>query len=259
MTAARRYRPSMASTSESDAEYGEHLGRHAVLNDRYRGHDTRDWEEWATFATTDAREVPLDAERALLHRVKTSHRGIGERQALKHLIAGSADQAYLDEICTITGLERLELEYPVTAKTLDPLRSLTRLRHLSIDSPRHVADFTPLLELPSLTTLLITNAKHLTDIVWLAEAHHLEVIGIEGSMWTDQKIPTLAPLAGLRGLRALLATSTRLGDRDLSPLADCPRLDFLGCARFAPREEFERLQQRKPDLVCTWFRPEAWR
>lgn len=248
----------MASPPDGASDEGETTRLDSLLNDRYRGHDTRDWQEWASFATTDAREVPLDAERALLHRVKTSHRGIGERQALKHLIAGSADQAYLDEICTITGLERLELEYPVTAKTLDPLRSLTRLRHLSIDSPRHISDFTPLLELPSLTTLLITNAKHMADISWLSDAHHLEVIGIEGSMWTAQKIPTLAPLAGLRGMRAFLAVSTRLGDKDLSPLAECPQLDFLGCARFAPRAEFERLRQRKPDLVCTWFRPEAW-
>ena len=248
----------MASTPGGVSDDGGLARLHAALNDRYRGHDTRDWQEWSTFATADAGEVPLDAERALLHRVKTSHRGIGERQALKHLIAGSADQAYLDEICTITGLERLELEYPVTAKTLDPLRSLTRLRHLSIDSPRHISDFTPVLELPSLTTLLITNAKHMVDIAWLAGAHHLEVLGIEGSMWTAQKIPTLAPLAGLRGLRAFFATSTRLGDHDLSPIAELPRLELLGCARFAPREEFERLHQRKPDLVCTWFRPEAW-
>jgi hypothetical protein len=230
----------------------------SALNNRFRGHDTRDWQEWATFATSDAGDVPLDAERALLRRVKTSHRGIRDRQALTHLIAGAVDQAYLDEICTITGLERLELEYPVTARSLDGLRALTRLRHLSIDSPRNVTDFTPLLELPALTTLLITNAKHMADIGWLAGAHHLEVIGVEGSMWTVQKIPTLAPLAGLRGLRAFFATSTRLGDRDLSPLAACPRLELLGCARFAPREEFERLHELKPDLVCTWFRPESW-
>lgn len=230
----------------------------SALNDLFRGHVDRDWEEWATFATERADDVPLDAARALLHRTKASHRGIGERQALRHLIAGAADQAYLDEICTLVGLERLELEYPVTAARLDGLRGLAKLRHLSIDSPRNVVDFTPLLDLPALRTLLITNAKHLSDLEWLADAHHLEVLGIEGSMWTEQKIPTLRPLAGLRGLRAFFATSTRLGDGDLSPLAECPQLELLGSARFAPREEFERLHARKPDLVCSWFRPEMW-
>lgn len=232
---------------------------HAILNDRFRGHDTRNWAEWATFATEDAAEVPPDADRAWLRRVKRSHRGIGERRALKHLIASSVDQPFLDEICALDALERLELESPVTAKDLSGLRSLTGLRHLSIDSPRNVTEFSPLQDLPSLRTLLITNAKHMDDIAWLAGAHHLEVIGIEGSTWTTQRIPTLAPLAGLEGLRAFLAVSTRLGDEDLSPLARCTRLEFLGCARFAPREEFERLHARKPDLVCRWFLPTAWR
>ncbi len=230
----------------------------SVLNSRFRGHDTRDWQEWHTFATEDASDVPLDAERAWVARTKASHRGIGDRQALRHLIAGAPDQAYLDEICTITSLERLELEWPVTAKRLDGLRALHRLRHLSIDSPRHITDFSPLLDLPALRTLLITNAKYMTDISWLTDAHRLEVIGIEGSMWTTKRIPTLRPLAGLRALRAFFATSTRLADKDLSPLAECPKLEFIGCARFATREEFERLHAMRPDLACSWFRPEAW-
>lgn len=224
----------------------------------FRGEHTRDWSEWDAIATEDVNAVPFDAARARLTRVKASHRGIGRRQLLKHLFADSVNQAYLDEICTITRLERLEMPYPVTAQRLDGLRALTRLRHLSIDSPRNVTDFTPLLELPSLRTLLIANAKHMADIEWLADAHHLEVIGIEGTTWNMQKVPSLAPLAGLRGLRAFFAGSIRLGDTDLSPLARCRRLEHLSCHRLAPREEFERLHRLKPDLFCAWFDPEMW-
>lgn len=79
----------------NDLDAAEAAARHSIVNGRFRGHDTRDWQEWATFATSDVADVPLDAERAMLHRVKRSHRGT---QALRHLIAGSADQAYLDEI-----------------------------------------------------------------------------------------------------------------------------------------------------------------
>jgi len=228
------------------------------LDLRYRELDTRDWDDWSRISTENAAEVPLDAARARVQRVKASHRGIGERKALKVLLAGGADQAYLDEICTITGLERLELGWPVTARSLDGLRALTRLRYLKIDSPRNVADFTPVLALPSLRTLLIENAKHMKDIEWLADAHHLDVIGIEGSMWTIQKIPTLAPLAGLKGMRAFLATAVRLGEKNLFPLAECPRLEYLSCARFAPREEFEMLRKLKPGLRCSWFDSDMW-
>lgn len=241
-----------------DQAYRDYLEAESRLSHRFRGHDTRDWEEWAAFATTAGADVPLDAERAWVTRERSSHRGIRERQALRHLVAGAADQAFLDEICELTGLERLELEYPVTARSLAGLRSLTRLTHLSIDSPRNVTDFAPLLDLPGLRTLLITNAKHLTDLDWLADATHLEVLGIEGSMWTAQRIPSLTPLAGLTGLRAFFAVSSRLDDHSLAPLAECPRLELLSCARMAPRDEFEQLHARRPDLVCTWFRPEAW-
>jgi hypothetical protein len=239
--------------------FDEALRDESALNSKFRGHDSRDWQEWSTFSTQVATEVPLNAERAWVTRIKSSHRGIGDRQSLKHLVAGAVDQPYLDEICTIAGLERLELEYPVTAASFEGLRALRSLRHLSIDSPRKVSDFLPLLDLPALKTLLITNAKHMADIEWLGGAHHLEVIGIEGSMWTAQRIATLRPLAGLTRLQAFFATSTRLGDKDLSPLALCPSLQFLGCAQFAPRAEFERLHSMKPELVCGWFRPEMWR
>ena len=239
--------------------YDTFLSLTSALNSQFRGHDTRDWQEWRAFATTNAAEVPVDADRAWLNRVKASHQGIAKNKRLNHLIAGAVDQDYLEEICMLGGLERLELEYPVTATNLAGLGALQNLRHLSIDSPRNITDFTPLLDLPSLRTLLITNAKRMADIAWLSEAHHLEVIGIEGSTWTAQRIPSIAPLAGLQGLRAFLAVSTHLGDKDLSPLAECPNLEFLHCAMIAPREEFERLQRRMPNVVCTWFRPESWR
>lgn len=86
-------------------------------------------------------------------------------------------------------------------------------------------------------------------------SNELEVIGIEGGMDSPAKIPSLRPLAGLRSLRAFLATSTRLGDKDLMPLAECPNLRFLGIARVAPQSEFQRLMQARPDLHCSWSMP----
>lgn len=228
------------------------------LDRRFRGLDTWDWSDLAAMATENVADVPHDATRAFVRRVKTSHRGIGDRRSLVELVAGSADQSFLDEICTLPGLRRLELGYPVTARSLEGLRALDRLEHLRIECPRNVTDFSPLLAIPSLRTLVIENAKHMSDIEWLADAHHLEVIGIEGSMWTYQKVASLRPLARLENLRAFLATAVRLEEKDLFPLAECPKLEYLTCARFAPRNEFELLQKLKPDLVCSWFHPDAW-
>lgn len=231
----------------------------SALSARFRGHVDRDWTEWReTHAFGEVSDIPVGATKAWIGRQKLNYRGIGERRALRHLISGNVDQPFLEEIGELEGLERLELEWPMVAKDLSPLLRLKKLNFLSIDSPRNITDFWPLLDLPALRTLIITNPKKMTDLGWLGDAHHLEVIGIEGGMWSPYKIQSLRPLAGLRSLRAFLGVSTRLADKNLAPLADCPRLEFLSIACVAPQAEFDRLKASKPDLNCDWFRPEIW-
>jgi hypothetical protein len=231
----------------------------SALNARFRGHVTRDFSEWREkHAYNEARDIPVDATNAWIGRQKLNYRGIGERLNLRHLISGNVDQPFLDEVGKLANLERLELEWPMVAKDLTPLFGLEKLAFLSIDSPRNIADFRPLLDLPALRTLIITNPKKMADLSWLSEAHHLEVIGIEGGMWSPYKIPSLEPLAGLRSLNAFLGVSTRLADKSLAPLAHCPNLAYLGIACVAPKEEFDRLKAAKPGLACDWFRPEMW-
>jgi hypothetical protein len=231
----------------------------SALNDRYRGHLNRDWTEWGEkHAYGDAANVPAAASKAWISRQKLNYRGIGERRSLRHLISGNVDQRFLDEIGELTDLERLELEWPMVATDLTPLLRLEKLTFLSIDSPRSIADFRPLLTLPSLRALIVTNPRKMTDLAWLSEAHHLEVIGIEGGTWSPYLVPTLEPLAGLRALRAFLGVSIKLADKSLAPLAECPSLEYVAIACVAPREEFDQLKAAKPNLVCNWFRPEMW-
>ncbi|WP_338502243.1 hypothetical protein V6R86_03775 [Sphingomonas kaistensis] len=230
-----------------------------AFSDRFRGHNERDWTEWAERHFYDsATAIPPQAGEVWLNRQKLNYRGISDKNAIRHLIAANVDQAFLGEIGSLVDLKRLELECPFLAADLTPLLSLTNLEHLSIDSPRNLSDLSPLLELPRLKTLLITNAKKMPNIEWLRGAHHLEVIGIEGAIDCDYTIQSLAPLAGLRSLRAFLGVSTRLADKSLMPLAECPKLEFLAIARFAPRSAFEQLQQARPDIFCRWFDPKAW-
>jgi hypothetical protein len=177
---------------------------------------------------------------------------------LRHLIAAKADQAFLKEIASLSELRRLELEWPFLGDDLTPLLALTHLEHLSIHSPRKLSDFSALLDLPSLRTLLVTNAKNMPNLDWLKEAHHLEVIGIQGATNSDYRIESLKPLAGLGSLRAFLGASTRLADKCLMPLASCLKLEYLSIARCAPRSQFEQLHQARPDILCRWFDPKAW-
>ena len=218
---------------------------------RYRATLDHDW--LGSHFTDKADAIPLDAEFAVLGREKNSHRGIGERRNLKTLVAGGPNQDFLDEICELSELTHLEMTWPVTATDLSGLRRLAKLKVLKINSPRNITDFTPILDLPALRYLFIENAKHLKDLDWLAPlGGHLRSLGIEGSIWTMQPIPSLKPLAGF-GFEALFLTSVRLKDKDLTPLADCPKLGLLSCARFAPKKNFEELHELRPDIQCTWI------
>ena len=242
------------------AAFDTYSSLESALSTRFRGHRDRDWQEWEErHHFLSAQHIPDDATRAWISRQKLNYRTIASKKALKHLIAANVDSTFLEEIGELHGLRRLELEWPFLGTDLTPLLSLEQLEHLSIDSPRKLSDFSALLELPSLRTLIITNAKKMPSIEWLAEAHHLQVIGIEGAIDSPYRIESLAPLAGLRSLRALLCVSTRIADQCLSALAHCPELEYLEIARCVPRSDFELLKQAKPDLVCRWFDPEAWR
>ena len=231
----------------------------SALGARFRGHCDRDWQEWGEAHHYEAAaDIPDGAERAWIGRRKLNYRGIAAKKGLTHLIAANVDQPFLQEIGSLSRLRRLELEWPFLGSDLAPLLALRQLEHLSIDSPRKLSDFSALLDLPVLRTLLITNAQKMPDIEWLRGAHHLEVIGIEGAIDRPYRIESLAPLAGLRSLRAFLGVSTQLADKRLLPLASCPKLEYLGIARCAPRPEFELLRQARPDVVCRWFDPQAW-
>jgi hypothetical protein len=212
-----------------------------------------DWAKVRAHWVERAADLPPKARFAGLGREKASHRGIGAHKSLTTLFASSVDQSYLDEIGELEALEYLWLGWPTTAKDLTPLTRLKRLRFLKLDSPRNVTDFTPLTALPSLTHLFIENAKHLSGLDWLEPLKgQLASLGIEGSLWTMQKVPSLAPLAGFT-FEALCMTSAQLADKDLRPLASCPNLRFLGCARFAPKARFEELHALRPDIDCFWF------
>ena len=114
----------------------------------YRGRRPFTWLEWSTSCFGAATEIPLGARRARLKRTEQSFRGIADRRDLRLLVARGVNQAFLEEIGQLDRLERLHLEYPVTAADLTPLIALPALRFLSIDTPHRVSDFSPLARLP---------------------------------------------------------------------------------------------------------------
>jgi len=212
--------------------------------------DIESWPELKSYALS-VNEIPTESQRALLSREVNSHRGISGFHLLRKLKARKVNQEFLNEICELKNLEYLELDV-VTAEDLTPLAKLNSLKLLKIEAVRKAKDLTPLCSIHSLQSLFIVNAKHLSDLAIFSNAHHLVTLGVEGAMWTAQKVNSLKPLSGLASLEYLYMTSVALKDENLGYLAEIPNLRVLRCARFAPQKQFESLRVSCPDLECRW-------
>ena len=82
--------------------------------------------------------------------------------------------------------------------------------------------------------------------------HNLIVLGVEGGMYTKQKIESLKPLSGLERLEALYMSSVQLEDKNLDYLSSIPNLKYFSSARFAPKPGFDSLRKNMPKLACAW-------
>lgn len=210
----------------------------------------RELENWYECANS-VNEIPAESEKVLFYRRKDSHKGISRYQKIRKLSANQVNQDFLNEISKLKNLEYLEIEV-ITAEDLSPLTGLFNLRTLKLDSVRKATDFSPLLNIKALDKLFIENAKHLTNLEFLSNAHKLVVLGIEGGMYTTQKIESLKPLSNLKKLEALFMSSVQLKDKNLDYLASIPNLKIFDCARFTPKKSFDSLRKLMPNLVCIW-------
>jgi len=208
------------------------------------------WSDQHTYAK-NVEEIDIDSDRALLYREGKSHRGISSRSNLRRLKAAQVNQDFLEEICSLEKLEYLELEV-ITAQDLAPLKNLVNIKTLILERSTKADNFSHLVSMSWLNSLVIQQAKYLSNLEFLSSAHHLQYLGIEGSIWTKQKIQSLEPLAGLKSLEQLSLTSVVLVDKDLTYLADIPKLKVLQCARFAPKSRFMELRKAAPKLKCRW-------
>lgn len=220
------------------------------MNYRKRYGSAQNWKKWK-HGQESLNDIKENQEYVSFYRKKNSHKGISKFKKIKYLIANQVNSSFLEEICELSNIEYLNLEV-VTAESLECLENLPQLKTLYLYGPRKISDFSPLLHLPSLQNLFIENAKHLSTLDCFSEAHKLIALGVEGSMYTKQKIDSLKPLSGLKRLEAIFMASVQLRDKNLQYLASIPNLRVLDAARFAPKKKFVELRAIMPDLDCNW-------
>ncbi len=196
--------------------------------------------------------IPPDVTALSFHRARQSHRGIGNFRCLTDLWAYSVDTSFLEEICSISSLQRLYME-AVRATDLTCLRHLPRLERLVVVGATRVPDLHWTSDLPSIRVLGLENFKLVSSLEPLSSLRQLEAIGVEGSMWSPMRVRSLAPLRNLENLRWVFLTNLRVSDRSLDALRGLPLLRVLQCGDFYPPEEMRGLARANPQLHCDWF------
>lgn len=156
------------------------------------------------------------------------------------------NQRMFDAACRAPGLEGLFVKWS-GIKNVESLRLSRRLKHLHLGSSSQLESIDVLGELSTLVTLNLQQLNNVSDFSVLSKLTSLEGLGLDGGMWTAQKIDTLKPLASLHNLKYLTLLNTRLKDKSFDPV-----LKLTGLIRFEsswnyPESEFRKLKDL-PDL-----------
>jgi hypothetical protein len=151
------------------------------------------------------------------------------------------NQEMFEAACDMENLEGLYIKWS-GIKNVDSLLKLKNLKHLHIGSSGQIENIRVFQDINWLTTLSLEQLNKVTDFIDIANMTNLEGLGIDGSIWTAQKIDTLKPIGQLRGLKYLTLTNTRTKDKSFDPLLNLKELVRFNSSWNYPVTEFEKLK-----------------
>jgi len=151
------------------------------------------------------------------------------------------NQKMFEAACRIPNLEGLFIKWS-GIKNIDALRIPKNLRHLRLGGSSQVESIDVFNEIDSLVTLDLQQLNKISDFSVLSKLTALEGLGLDGGMWTAQKIDTLKPLAKLRNLKYLTLINTHLKDKSFDPILNLTELIRFDSSWNYPESEFEKLK-----------------
>ena len=209
------------------------------------------WDDLPEHTNTLA-GLSRDQEKLRFRREKDSHRGLREFESLTELVIFCPNQDAITEVGHLQDLQFLYVD-DTRATDMSPLTGCSALRHLTIKGATQATSLDWIRDLPQLDSLLIENFKKITDISPIAAMTSLRALGVEGSMWTRQKVDSFIPLSGLEELEALFITNCKPTTDSLMPLYSLHNLRYLEAPAFYTEDEFSCLEKAIPQLKCSWF------
>lgn len=153
-------------------------------------------------------------------------------------------QQIFDSICEMENLEGLWIKWS-GIKSIDKIINLKNLKHFHLGSSSQVENIDVLGEMNNLMTLETEHLNKIIDFSILKKLTQLKGLGIDGSMWTAQKIDSIEFLSYLQELRYLTLTNTKIKEKSFDPILKLQNLVRFNCSWNYPEKEFNKLKSIK--------------
>ena len=190
---------------------------------------------------TDAHHVGLDKAPINLELLRRAQRLV----AIKTLLTTSAVVNELPYLASLRMAALITLK--LTNSDLRVLTGCMKLEHLMLLYAATITDLGFLADMPQLRSLFLLDIPKL-DLASLPSMPFLQEFVFDGGVHRAVKVPSLAPLARLKGLRRLELLNIEARDGTLAPLAALDGLqDLFVSARAFDVEEFARLAASLPN------------
>ena len=150
-------------------------------------------------------------------------------------------QEIFDSICEMENLEGLWIKWS-GIKNIENLKKLKKLKHLHIGSSSQIESIEVLSEMKSLITLETEQLNKISDFSVIGNLTQLQGLGIDGSMWTSQKIEDIKFVSSLKNLKYLTITNSIIRDKNFDPLLNLQELERFNCSWNYPEKEFDKLK-----------------
>ena len=164
-------------------------------------------------------------------------------------LSSKVPQPLFEAACGMRFLEGLWIKWGGVTD-ITSLQCLDALRYFHLGSSTRLASIEPLSKLHNLKWLGLENLKLVRDLTPIAKLVELEGLTLEGSIWSTQRVKTLAPIARLRCLRYLSIANLRTDDHTLAPLFTLDTLETLICAKWWDETELAEIRRRNPGLAA---------
>lgn len=179
------------------------------------------------------------------HQTKIVNKWCEELPSLEEVkylwFVSRVNQKMFDAACRMPNLIGLYIKWS-GIKNIEALRFAKKLRHLWLGGSSQVESIDVVGEMDALITLELQQLNKISDFSVLSKLTNLEGLGIDGSMWTAQKIDTLKPLENLRKLKYLSLINTQTKDKSFDPLLNLAELVLFQSSWNYPEAEFEKLK-----------------